>query len=91
MIEKIHRNEGETIRQELDFYSMTRSAISRHCCLTSYHSEWNLLGHTQGFPFFESNIVIDMHDVTSRKLHENVVQMPVTEANDVANDTHHGQ
>lgn len=31
-----------------------------------------------------------MHDVTSRKLHENVIQMPVTEANDVANDTHHG-
>lgn len=53
------------------------------------HPEGDFLWHSQALPFFKANVVIDVHNFSCGHVDQHVIQMSVSETDDVANHWHH--
>lgn len=63
-------------------YSQGRLDVRRH-------AERHFFGYAQSLALLEADVIVDMHHLAGIKVDENVIQVPVTQADDVADDGHH--
>lgn len=54
------------------------------------HPERHFLRYAKGLSFLEANVVIDVDNLPGVQVNQHIVEMPVTETDNVPDDRHHG-